>query len=182
VNPLFASTTAARAAVRAPFALTLDVRVDLGPDRESQQIAAALRPRPADGVRVLPERELRRRLPTASAPELQSILRLRDSLALTRPQADSLGALVRRVTAARDSVWSDLARYLASQHGRYGSAETRRRWRRATADAARAFDEVLPAIGALLTPAQRAKLPPSLRARVDAPGGDPVKPRVAGAA
>ena len=59
-------------------------------------------------------------------------------------------------------------RYLASLDGRYGSAETRRRWRRATADAARAVDAVLPELHALLTPAQRAKLPPAIRARLDA--------------
>ena len=131
---------------------------------------------------MLPERELRRRLPAAAAPELQTILRLRDSLALTRAQTDSLGALYRRVTAARDTVWADLARYLASLNGRYGSAETRRRWRRATAGAARAFDEVLPAVGALLTPAQRAKLPPAIRARLDAFARDALKPRVAAGA
>ena len=42
VNPLFGSSAVYRSAFRAPFALTIDFKIEVGPDRESKLIRGGL--------------------------------------------------------------------------------------------------------------------------------------------
>jgi hypothetical protein len=133
VNPLFGSTSVATHAFRPPFTVTLDIHLDLAPDRERTFIAAYLKPRPADSTDVLNETQIRTRLLGRSGGAFTSILQIKDSLDLTQAQVDSLNAINKRYLAARDSIYRALARYLASRHGDYSGDETDERWHDAIA-------------------------------------------------
>ncbi len=164
VNPRFGSTAQSRATVRAPFSIGLNVHIDLSPNRELQRLRLSLRPPPGD--QSLTESRIKDRVATRLTTELDAILRLRDSLKLSPQQVDSLEALDRRVLAARDSIYADLARYLASLNGKYGG-EALQRSKQAALDAEAAVAQSLPGVMSLLRSDQYEKLPQYLRSRIE---------------
>ena len=97
VNPLFGSLSANRTAYRPPFRLTIDFRLDVGPDRETEAIklhlvsapGSTLPPPPTDeeGLRQLLLREEARLSGGTFRKELAAIVSVVDSVHLTRMQA-----------------------------------------------------------------------------------------------
>jgi hypothetical protein len=91
-----------------------------------------------------------------------SILSSQDSLRLTTQQADSLASMNRRYLYRADSLWTPHVRYLGSLPDQFSEGDAYGRFlsaRRAQIDM---LMEIGPAVRALLTPAQRRKLPTGL--------------------
>jgi len=119
VNPRFGNTNPAFTTFRTPFRMTLDVRWDYGPNRQEQAVVLALRKQaPLVGTRA-PEDTILHRYVCGGASGTNGysdiyrlLLRLADSLALSRDQVEKMQARQRVMRAKADSVYSVLANYL----------------------------------------------------------------------
>jgi len=153
VNPLFGSSTQFRNTFRSPFMLTLDVRLEVGPDRETQYLSSLLRPRASEGA-ALTEQQIKARIARGFNP-IDQILLVKDSLKFTQVQLDSLAAVSKRYAATRDSIVTDMARYLVARHGNYQGEDVRQRWHSAGVASYRAYLTEARMVIAMLTPQQR---------------------------
>ena len=124
VNPRFGSTNPQFNSFRAPVTLTMQLRVDVGPTRERQQLTQQLdRGRTRQGQRT-PEFQLKAMYGTGGIINpIGQILRQSDTLELTGPQADSLATMNRAYTVSLDSIWSPVAKYLANLPERYDQGD-----------------------------------------------------------
>src|SRR5205823_2393511 len=77
VNPQFGSTSVFRNTFRQPFMLTVDFRMDVAPDRETQFLEALLTPRKADNVKVLSEAQIKQRIMRGNNP-VEQVLFVKD--------------------------------------------------------------------------------------------------------
>jgi hypothetical protein len=119
VNPRFGNTNPALTTFRTPFRLTLDVRYDYGPNRQEQAVVLALREQPRlEGTRA-PRDTIQRRYVCGGASGTNGysdiyrfLLRLSDSLALSRDQVEKVQSRQRYMRAKADSVYGALADYL----------------------------------------------------------------------
>ncbi len=168
VNQRFGSTSQSVSAVRNPVALTLSLRMDLGPTRERQALTQTLdRGRTRTGTRM-PEGFLRAMYGSGSIINpMAVILSQGDSLHLTGPQADSLAMLNRWYVTRLDSIWRPVTRGYAALPDRYDHNEVYRQYRRAREAAVDLLMIRAPDIRGLLTPSQRRKLPALVAAYLD---------------
>jgi hypothetical protein len=167
VNPFFGSSATYRNAFGAPFRLTLDASVQIGPDQETVGIGAYLRPRAGDNTAVLNQSQIRTRLlGNRAGGMLDALLRQRDSLKITPQQIDSMSKLSSAYETQRDTIYTELSKYLAARNGDYTGEEVRERWHDAMVQVYSAQVEMLQAIWAALTPDQRTKLPLGVAARL----------------
>jgi len=122
VNPRFGNTRPSLTTLRAPFRLTLDVGIDIGRAIEEQQVDRWLKPG-RDGRKGLKAdaQDLKRRY-ERNVPDLYGlVLQQSDSLLLSRDQAEGLQKARAAYRARMDSLWTDLASYLAELPDRYDS-------------------------------------------------------------
>jgi hypothetical protein len=159
VNPQFGSTAISQRAFRAPFGITIDFRMYVGPDRETQGIEGALRPTPLDSTTVLSEKQIKAKLSRNVQTPFEQLLRMLDSLKLTPAQVARINAMDTRYLTARDSVYNELAKYLAPLHGDYTGEEVRTHWHTAVMTVYHAIFDQVAELYALFTPEQRSKLP-----------------------
>lgn len=131
VNPQFGSATAMRAAHPNPFRVSLDVTLEIGRSQERRMMEQRLAAR-AEGI-PLTRKEIAERLAWQGPALFERLLSLRDSIALTSLQADTLSEWSRRHSAFRDSVYAGLAGFLEGQHGVYASKDVQQRWHDAIA-------------------------------------------------
>jgi hypothetical protein len=82
-----------------------------------------------------------------------------DSLKLTPAQVARINAMDTRYLTARDSVYNELAKYLAPLHGDYTGEEVRTHWHTAVMTVYHAIFDQVAELYALFTPEQRSKLP-----------------------
>jgi hypothetical protein len=87
------------------------------------------------------------------------ILQQPDSLKLTRQQADSLATLSTKFARHADSVWTPAARALEMEPEGYSRADAYRHYVRAREQTVDYLIDIVPDVQALLTPAQKRKLP-----------------------
>jgi hypothetical protein len=153
VNSKFGTMRQFTAAFRNPFTVTLDIRLELGPDRETHNLAALLRSRPEDG-RPLPEQQIKS-LITRGNNALDLIMLVKDSLRLTAEQVAQTKATSQRLTTVRDSIATELARYLAGRNGNYRGEEVRQRWHAAGVASYTAYIREARTAISLWTPDQR---------------------------
>ncbi len=168
VNPRFGSTNPQFNAFRAPVTLTMQVRVDVGPSRERQQLTQMLdRGRKQPGQKV-PEQQLRAQYGSGGLLNpMAQLLRSMDTLGLVGWQADSIATMNRRYTIRLDSIWSPVARYLAALPEHYDQGEAYDRYttaRKATVDMLMAY---APVINHVLTSEQKRKLPSLVASYLD---------------
>ncbi len=162
VNQRFGATRPQFITLRSPVALTATIKYDLGPTRERQNLQNDLRlGRTATGRR-LPESSYRMGGPQAIANPMTAILRQQDTLQLTALQADSIAAMNRRYNYRTDSIWAPAARYYAELPDVYSGDEAFARLLQARHAQLDMLLRVVPAINALLTPAQKRRLPQSV--------------------
>jgi len=160
VNPDFGRAASARSAFHTPAALSLLLRLDIGPSRERQTLLNQLdrgRRQPGDPVPAL---SLRATYGSGGvANPMTWLLRYSDSLQLSGAQADSIATWNRTYLASLDSIWTPVTNAWASLPPRYDRDAAVRQ----LADARRAgVDQLLaiaPRISAILTAAQRRRLP-----------------------
>ncbi|HUF51089.1 MAG TPA: carboxypeptidase-like regulatory domain-containing protein [Longimicrobiales bacterium] len=167
VNQRFGATRPQVMTLRSPVMVTASFRFDLGPKREQQSLAQQLRAgRTMPGSRY-PESMFRSSATSSVFNPMSTILRSQDTLRLSAMQADSIASMNRRYTYRADSLWTPVARYLATlpvdydndiAYDRYISA------RRAQIDMLMQF---VAAVRELLTPEQRRRLPASVVNQLD---------------
>ena len=168
INPRFGSANPQFNAFRAPVTLTMQIRVDVGPSRERQQLTQMLdRGRKTDGQK-LPEGLLRAQYGTGGLLNpMAQMLRQMDTLGLSGVQADSIATMNRRYTIRLDSIWSPVAKYFADLPAKYDQGEAYDRYtraRKATVDMLIAY---APTIDHLLTDEQKRKLPALVASYLD---------------
>ena len=168
VNPRFGSTNPTFSTFRAPVTLTMQIRVDVGPPRERQMLTQQLdRGRTREGQKA-PEAMIKAMYGTGGVMNpMAQLLRQSDTLQLTGPQADSLATMNRAYTMRLDSIWSPVAKYLATLPQDYDQSEayhTYKSAREATVDLLMAL---APRINGLLTADQKRKLPSLVASHLD---------------
>jgi hypothetical protein len=153
VNPRFGATDPARSALRAPFRVTVDVRIPLGAPWAEQQLQRSLRggragdPGPRLDAAALVAR-YRRNVPNI----YDDLIEEQDSLLLSPTQVTELRQRQAALTSRSDSVWRTLAEHLAALPDRYDAtaalakqeAVTEAVWALAVADARRLHEVLTP--------------------------------------
>jgi hypothetical protein len=167
VNPRFGNTSPSANTFRSPFRMTLDVRMDLGPNRNEQAVELALRIKPPlkgtraslDTIRL---RYLNGNGPTGTngySDIYRLMLRFADSLALSRDQVEKIQVRQKEMRAKADSAYTQLATYLVSLPENYSPKEAAKR----VADTETAIWKMIYAessfLKELLTPGQIRLLP-----------------------
>lgn len=167
VNQRFGDTRPQANAVRAPVAITMQMRFDVGPAREQQQLLQQLdRGRTRPGTKPSLQ-QLRQTASVGIINPMQQLLQQADTLKLTRKQADSVATLNRWYILKSDSIWNPVARFLADLPDRYNHDEAYDRYRRAREETVDLLIRVAPGLRQLLTPAQFRILPASLAGFLD---------------
>ena len=166
VNPLFGSTRGSLPALRRPFSVTLEARVELGRELTAQAVDQLMAVRASHRVTV---DQLKGELLQSVFNPVRGLVQARDSLTiLTSDQARALAALERRVTAEQDSIVTPLARGLVG--GEFDRVGTSRVVAAVLEVEQRLFDAVVRGMRearTLFTPEQIDEFPPALRASFD---------------
>jgi hypothetical protein len=168
VNPRFGDASFEGNTFRVPVTLTALVRVDIGPTRERQSLTQMLdqgRTRPGDRAT---EAVLKATYGTAGVVNpIAQLLRQGDTLGLNGEQADSLASVNLAYTAALDSIWTQTARGLANLPTGYDQGEAYHRYRLAREASIDRLIGIAPRVEALLTDAQKRRLPPLITRYLD---------------
>jgi hypothetical protein len=145
------------------------MRFDLGPTRERQALTQQLdRGRTTRGTKA-PEPMIRAIYGSSGGVinPLSTILRQADTLGLTGPQADSIATLNRWYVIHLDSIWSPVAKYLASLPDHYDRDDAYHRYKKAREASVDMLIKLAPDIKRLLKPEQRRKLPSLVASYLD---------------
>ncbi len=168
VNQRFGETRAALSIPTAPFQATLEMRVNIGPQPESQQGKMTIRQMKPAGKPAMDERMIKGRLSGNYQTILTQLLQQKDSLGLTQPQIDSATKLFTRFNTVSDSIFAPVSKFLADAPRRGADAEIGHRVMLAQQKILLPVADVLDALRLLLTPAQRNKLKVPLSFQLDA--------------
>jgi hypothetical protein len=180
VNPRFGANRQASALNLAPMQITLDIRFDVGPERERQDLMLMLRAgRGGRGQRVN-EQALRLRYTRSYPNPFEQILRQGDSLALSDGVADSIAILNKSYGKVIDSIWTPVAKFLANLPEKYDVDEAYERVRIAQNLAIDQMSVYGPAAKSLLTPEQIRRLPPFIALFLDNQALRQIRPGRAG--
>jgi hypothetical protein len=168
VNQRFGNVSPSVNAARQPVTATAMFRFDLGPTREQQSLTQQLNiGRRVDGNK-LPEALIKAIYQGGGLVNpLAQILRSSDTLKLTAKQADSLATLNRWYLIRLDSVWSPIAKQLATMPDRYDEGlayATYRRGREGTVDL---LKHLAPKIKGVLSVPQQRMLPALVTSYLD---------------
>ena len=160
VNQRFGSTRPSSNTLRAPFRLTLDVSFDIARSVPEQQLERWLRPgrngRPGDRPTAA---DLLKRFQRTVPDPYGELLAQSDSLLISDAQVGALQQAQNHYRAHVDSLWRDLADYIAGLEDHYDLDAASRRVD-ATTDAAWEFSrrDVQEQLARILAPAQTAQL------------------------
>ncbi len=168
VNQRFGNVDPQLSAIRAPVAVTVQFRVDLGPTREKQLLLQALdRGRTTTGSKAR-EPQLRAQYGNAGLPNpMATILRQADSLDLQGAQADSLATMNRWYLIRLDSIWAPLTKELAALPDAYDREKTFAKYTKARQGSVDLLIKLAPRMNALLTKEQKRLLPPFIASYLD---------------
>jgi hypothetical protein len=115
VNTRFGAASPATTIFRSPFRLTIDVEFGIGTTSGEQIVEQTIRVRPSlIGTRASADTIKARYLRTAGTDIYAQLLRLTDSLALSRSQMEALQARQQVLRRKADSIYTGLAHYLAT--------------------------------------------------------------------
>jgi hypothetical protein len=110
VNQRFGDTQSARTAIRNPFQLGLQLRVQLGPDRQREMIMGALGRGNAGGAGGF---NIRNMIERVAPNPISGIVALRDSLKLTADQVTRLDSISDSLDVQTDSLVARVERQVA---------------------------------------------------------------------
>ncbi|WP_041265110.1 TonB-dependent receptor [Gemmatimonas aurantiaca] len=168
VNQRFGATNPQFQQFRAPVTVSAMLCYDIGATRERQVLTQTLdRGRRTQGTKAQ-EAVIKAQFGTGGVPNpLATILRDQDTLKLSSTQADSLAMMNRRYTVRLDSIWAPIAKRYAELPSGY--SRDRVYWeyvkaREASIDILRGY---APAVRALLTDAQKRRLPAFITTSLD---------------
>lgn len=159
VNPRFGANRQASALNLAPMQLTLDVRLDVGPERERQDLFLRLRNGRGGRGSKMSEQQLKQMYIRSYPNPFEQMLRQADSLGLSDEVADSIAILNKTYGKAIDSLWTPVAKYLSSLPEKYDLDEAYERVRTTENRSIDLMSIYGPAAKALLTDEQVRKLP-----------------------
>lgn len=169
-NPRFGSTAGLTGGLRAPFRVALDVRVELGRSADEQRLEQSLRITPsARGTRATVDSVQRRFAENAFGGMYQSLLRLSDSLALSRAQIERLQERDTVLRTRVDSIYRVAAEELVGLPADYRPRDAVKRLKTADNSAWEAIYSEASFLRRLLSPGQVHLLPPILRVMLTAP-------------
>jgi hypothetical protein len=180
VNPRFGANRQASALNLAPMQITLDVRFDIGPERERQDLMLMLRNGRGGRGQKMSEQALKMRYTRSYPNPFEQMLRQGDSLKLSNDVADSIAILNKSYGKAIDSVWTPVAKYLASLPEKFDIDEAYARVRAAENLAIDKMGVYGPAAKSLLTAEQIRKLPPFIALFLDNQALRQIRPGRAG--
>jgi len=180
VNPRFGASRQASALNLAPMQLTLDVRVDVGPERERQDLFLQLRSGRGGKGNKLNETQIKARYTRSYPNPFEQMLRQQDSLQLSNDVADSIAILNKIYGKAIDSIWTPVSKYLASLPDKYDLDEAYDKVRTAENRSLDQMGKYGPAAKSLLTADQIRKLPPFIALFLDNEAIRQIRPGRAG--
>ncbi|MFN0098348.1 MAG: carboxypeptidase regulatory-like domain-containing protein [Gemmatimonadaceae bacterium] len=168
VNQRFGNIDPQLSAIRAPVAVTVQLRFDLGPTRERQLLIQALdRGRTTTGSKAR-EPQLRAQYGNAGLPNpMATILRQADTLDLQSAQADSLATMNRWYLIRLDSIWSPLTKELAALPDNYNREQVYEKYTKARQGSVDLLIKLAPRMNALLSKEQKRKLPAFIASYLD---------------
>ena len=167
VNQRFGQTRPQFLTLRSPVTMTVSMRIDLGPTRERQQMyQMADYGRVSQGTRVT-EAAFRSFGTSSVLNPMTQIIRQQDSLRLTSEQADSIASMNRRYAYRTDSLWTPVARYVASLPTSYQKDQAFDRYLRARRAQVDLLTTFVKAVSDVLTDAQKRKLPAQITQYLD---------------
>jgi hypothetical protein len=180
VNPRFGSTRASETTLRAPFRISLDVRVELGKPLRRKEFERFLEMAPLRQNHArAPVDSLRARLADYQVVDYYDyLLRMRDSLLLTRDQIAALQTARAVYLVRADSVWRDVAMYIATHSERYDVNDIRRRVDETTVRAWALERAEVPRMRAGMTAAQLELVDDLLRSLVESDKRLPPRPHL----
>jgi hypothetical protein len=167
VNPRFGANRQASALNLAPMQITLDVRLDVGPERERQDLSLMLRAGRGGKGQKVSEQALKQRYVRSYPNPFEQMLRQGDSLGLSNEVADSIAILNKAYGKTIDSIWTPVAKYLAALPEKYNVDEAYERVREAENKAIDQMAIFGPTAKSLLTVEQVRKLPPFIALFLD---------------
>jgi hypothetical protein len=180
VNQRFGSSRQASALNLAPMQLTLDVRFDVGPERERQDLFLRLRAGRGGRGNKLSENAIKLQYMRQYPNPFEQMLRQGDSLGLSNDVADSIAILNKTYGKAIDSIWTPVAKYLAALPDKYNLDEA---YEKVSAAENKSLDKMAiygPAAKQLLSNEQIRKLPPFIALFLDNRAIRQVRPGRAG--
>jgi len=134
--------------------------VDVAPTTERQSLTQMLDRGRTERGQKMAEPVIKALYGTSSVVNpMSQILRLSDSLDLTPLQADSIAVLNRAYAVRLDSIWTPVAKYLASLPDDYARRDAYARYKTARERTVDLLIAVSPLIKSLLTTAQLRKIP-----------------------
>ena len=158
VNSRFGSTTRSQSVWRNPFRVTIEMSLDVGPDRERAEMLQRFSPLSQAGGSVRDSAAIFVLITGRRWQYFEDVIARRESLALTDGQVSSIERLGESYAATRDSIYGELAGYLASRDGGYDDPTVQQRWRDALNEVAWAQWRLGPPLRALLTDQQVAEV------------------------
>jgi hypothetical protein len=180
VNPRFGANRQSSALNLAPMQLTLDVKFDVGPERERQDLFLRLRGGRGGRGNKMSEQQIKQMYVRNYGNPFEQILRQGDSLGLSNDVADSIAILNKTYTKQVDSIWTPVAKYLASLPDKYDLDEAYDRVRAAENKMLDQMAVFGPAAKKLLSDEQIRKLPPYIALYLDNQAIRQVRPGRAG--
>ncbi len=180
VNPRFGASRQGSALNLAPMQLTLDVRLDVGPERERQDLFLRLRNGRGGKGNKLNENQIKQQYTRTYPNPFEQMLRQQDSLGLSDEVADSIAILNKNYGRVIDSVWTPVAKYLAGLPDKFDLDEAYERVRTAQNASIDKMAVYGPAAKLLLTDAQIRKLPPFIALFLDNQALRQIRPGRAG--
>jgi Carboxypeptidase regulatory-like domain len=180
VNPRFGANRQATSALIAPTQFTLDVRIDVGPERERQDLFLRLRPgRTSKGTKLTAD-QIKVQYERTYPNPFEQMLRQQDSLGLSNDIADSIAVLNKAYGKVIDSIWTPVSAYLAGLEDKY---DLNSAYDKVSEAENKSLDQMAiygPAAKKLLTPEQVRKLPPFIALFLDNQAIRQVRPGRAG--
>ncbi len=160
VNPRFGASRQGNTINVAPTQLTLDVRIDVGPERERQDLFLRLRTGRGGKGNKLSELQIKQQYIRTYPNPFEQMLRQQDSLGLSDNVADSIATLNKVYGKVIDSIWTPVAKYLSDLPDKYDLDEA---YTRVAEAENKSLDQMAiygPSAKQLLTDEQIRKLPP----------------------
>jgi hypothetical protein len=180
VNPRFGANRQASALILAPMQLTLDVRLDVGPERERQDLFLRMRTGRGGKGNKMSETQIKQQYIRSYPNPFEQMLRQQDSLGLSNDVADSIAILNKTYGKKIDSIWTPVAKFLSDLPEKYDLDAA---YDRVSEAQNRSLDQMAvygPAAKQLLTDAQIRKLPPFIALFLDNRAIRQVRPGRAG--
>ena len=180
VNPRFGASRQGSALNLAPMQLTLEVRLDVGPERERQDLFLRLRSGRGGRGNKLSETQIKQQYLRTYSNPFETMLRQQDSLGLSDAVADSIAILNKTYGKTIDSIWTPIAKYLAALPDKYDLDEAYDRVRSAENLMIDKMAIFGPTAKSLLTAEQIRKLPPFIALFLDNQALRQIRPGRAG--